>query len=1177
MNPNVHNLSISSWNIQGLGDKCRDDFFLSCLKYDINIILESWKGIDQTYNLSEYKFFQKCRKKKKGSRRFSGGIVVFYKSMIHKGITEMRDITLSDNRLWFKLDKTFFNWNKDLYICACYVPPISSAHYDDDFSKLENEISGLAGMGNIMIIGDLNARIAEKYDFIENENDGNDPFMQILPDNYTTDFNIKRNSFDKIFNTQGQGLIDLCIASQLRILNGRFVGDLFGNMTCFKTNGASTIDYCLTDVDLINNVNFFQVLDPNYLSDHVQIVVHIECQKTYLYKNHSTVLNKLEKTYRWESLSKTRLLDILGEPETQEQILSFENTHFDKNDDGINQATEQLTKLFENFAKRACKTVKFRKKKHKKKKLWVDSEVRDLKKTVLGLGHKLQQQPFNRQLKSSFFKYSKDLKKMIKRKKYLYQKSIYDKLINWRETDPKSYWQTLNSLRNNEYNKDNDIPIDFENLEKHFQTQGEPQKFDSDFESKINDKIEEYKRLSDVNDNTDSPFKVSEINKCIHKLKLGKSTGPDCISNEIIKYSSILTCKSLTKLFNLILDSGKYPNSWRKSFTILIFKSGDKSDLNNYRGISIQNCIAKLFSSALNQRLIAHYENLFANQQFGFRGNHRTSDSIFILKTLILKYVYTNKTKIFSCFVDLRRAFDSLWHNGLLYKLRQNKIGCKFYNILSDMYSYSQSAVKIDNEYTDFFKLKRGVKQGDSLSPTLFNCFINDLHDIFDKSCDPLDLDTSSLSSLSFADDLVLLSKSQQGLQKALNKLEEYCHKWQLTVNIKKTKVLVFQKTENLASNTQLYYKKIPLVQTKEYNFLGNIIDSKGTFKKAVAELGKKAMKVLFALKTRFKNFNSLPVNLSCKLFDTLIRPVLLYNSEIWFMDSYLTVYRSFNRASKNGTHCDTLSLEDKFNFEKLHNNFCKSVLGVKKTASNIASKSELGRLPLSSFIKTQTLMYYFRIALNDINPFVKEALIINKNLHSRGKYSWYTFIKNIADELDIDISHIQEDKSFKKIKHSLKTKLKHDITKKYESKTLEKLSNLTDSSKLFLYSKLKTEIKLEEYLQKDNSFINRQMMSKFRLSDHILKIEMGRYQNIPREQRLCTQCSVIDDEYHFFFNCKINGSIRDNFLSKIKQNNPNFSEYILPFDKLKLVLNPQFELLPNVCDFIKQSLELRK
>lgn len=75
----INNLSIESGNINGLGDKCRDDLFMSCLKYDINIILETWKGSDSSLNLSEFKTLQKCRSKHKRSKRFSGGIVILKK------------------------------------------------------------------------------------------------------------------------------------------------------------------------------------------------------------------------------------------------------------------------------------------------------------------------------------------------------------------------------------------------------------------------------------------------------------------------------------------------------------------------------------------------------------------------------------------------------------------------------------------------------------------------------------------------------------------------------------------------------------------------------------------------------------------------------------------------------------------------------------------------------------------------------------------------------------------------------------------------------------------------------------------------------------------------------------------------------------------------------------------
>ena len=153
--------------------------------------------------------------------------------------------------------------------------------------------------------------------------------------------------------------------------------------------------------------------------------------------------------------------------------------------------------------------------------------------------------------------------------------------------------------------------------------------------------------------------------------------------------------------------------------------------------------MTKLFSAVLNDRLIQHYEKIFSDSQFDFRANHRTTDSIFILESLISKYLKKNKGKIYACFVDLCKAFDSLWHNGLIFKLMINRIGVKFLNIINDMYNCSLSAIKIQNKISSFFNLERGVKQGDSLIPILFNCFTNDLHDIFDSTCTPLVLEKS--------------------------------------------------------------------------------------------------------------------------------------------------------------------------------------------------------------------------------------------------------------------------------------------------------------------------------------------------------------------------------------------------------------------------------------------------
>ena len=142
----------------------------------------------------------------------------------------------------------------------------------------------------------------------------------------------------------------------------------------------------------------------------------------------------------------------------------------------------------------------------------------------------------------------------------------------------------------------------------------------------------------------------------------------------------------------------------------------------------------------------------------------------------------------------------------------------------------------------------------------------------------------------------------------------------------------------------------------------------------------------------------------------------------------------------------------------------------------------------------------------------------------------------------------------------------------------MKKISNLDDSSKLFLYSKLKTDIKLEDYLKLTKNFNNRHLLTKFRTGDHPLEIELGtyRYKKIPRHQRLCKTCQVLDDEIHFFLQCQINNNLRNVLINNIKKYHANFDQLDF-FSQLKIILIPDQEYLPSFVDYIKQSLELRK
>ena len=160
----------------------------------------------------------------------------------------------------------------------------------------------------------------------------------------------------------------------------------------------------------------------------------------------------------------------------------------------------------------------------------------------------------------------------------------------------------------------------------------------------------------------------------------------------------------------------------------------------------------------MNNRLIKIIEDQLSNSQFSFRENHRTADSIFVLKSLINKYIHVhkNKKKIYACFVDLRKAFDSVWRETLLYKLCKMGVGLHFFKLLKEQYLNTTSSLKHKDRHSVFFNIPKGVKQGDSsYNPTLFNVFINDITKIFENNkSTPLKLIDSNIGCLLFADDL---------------------------------------------------------------------------------------------------------------------------------------------------------------------------------------------------------------------------------------------------------------------------------------------------------------------------------------------------------------------------------------------------------------------------------------
>ena len=250
-------------------------------------------------------------------------------------------------------------------------------------------------------------------------------------------------------------------------------------------------------------------------------------------------------------------------------------------------------------------------------------------------------------------------------------------------------------------------------------------------------------------------------------------------------------------------------------------------------------------------------------------------------------------------------------------------------------------------QLTPVFTSYIGVRQGDNLSPSLFNICINDKI-IPNKlmGCAPAKLNEIPIQCLLYADDLIILSENIEGMQKALDNLLHYCDKWKLNINTDKTKIICMNraKKDKLAQ-----YNNTNIEVVSEYCYLGIIFSEKCTFKAAIENLYNKGLKSYFKL---IKILDPLPsAKTSLHLFDHLIKPILLYGCEIWG-----PCHLKPPQPPKEDNYWKTLEnnffLEHKMAktinpYEKLHIKMCRNILGVNNKTSVIGIYGELGRYPL--------------------------------------------------------------------------------------------------------------------------------------------------------------------------------------------------------------------------------------
>ena len=410
------------------------------------------------------------------------------------------------------------------------------------------------------------------------------------------------------------------------------------------------------------------------------------------------------------------------------------------------------------------------------------------------------------------------------------------------------------------------------------------------------------------------------------------------------------------------------------------------------------------------------------------------------------------------------------------------------------------------------------MKQGEVLSPLLFNLYLNDLPQIFNDDCDPLQFSGRKLNILMYADDMVVLSKSKNGLQACLEKLHQYFSDWKLMVNANKSKV-IFNKTGRLYKE-QLRYNNEELECVREYRYLGIEFSLNGNFTVAKEVLRKRALKATFKLR-KIISAEAMKPRQTVKLFKRCVFPVGLYGVEIW-------------GVPKGPTGKIFKKLED-LPFERVYMMFAKSALGVHRKACNAGVRGELGLLPAWLESTVATLQYCQRLNKLKTGCLLKSVYDLSIDEDNKGVYTWYSGIKELCSKL----LGVNTQQMFSMCRPEIYLKLKH-IHTEYWQQTMHKGEGL---GKLDVYCKIKKNIAFESYLDLHNAK-HRHAFTQLRISAHSLEVETGRYSRISRQDRVCQMCNSqeIGDEIHLLTSCLLLKDERQKLFSEIQDYCYNFT-----------------------------------
>lgn len=781
-----------------------------------------------------------------------------------------------------------------LHIFATYIPfptsqPVHSAA--QHFQHLTRLISAVRSSTRVIILGDLNSRIAATHSNADTDYDANTPASALWPDSPLLQSIPPRHSAETIgaTNMNAKKLLKMCQQLDLVILNGR--GHNSGSLTHPSSStdrasltsipGGSVIDYGISTPYLFSQLHLTVHEYLPGVSDHCLLSLTLQLDRAF----------PRRPRYR-----KPTHRDIVWTPSQQESYRSQMQEcwrHFTPGPCLLSSIEDTLLQSLQQLISAPAP-------RRKPMPPWMSPETIALHRQYRQALTQHRRRPTEstvHQLRDSRRRYRTSLRR-DKRRVQLHQAH---ELLHLSRHRPAKFWQLV---------KPRDplqrCVLDPSRLAVHIRSlYAAPPPLSSP--PPPTPFVPPHETLC-------RPFDAQELQLAsFYNTGNGISCGPDGIPNELLRYNSIELFEALATVFNQHFSSATYPSSWKESVVHALHKKGDATDPNNYRLLNINSTLGKLYSVCLNNRLADFVEDQLSDFQFGFRARRSTEMATLVLLSYIRHAVARGK-RLYLIFVDFQKAFDTVNRDKLFLRLLNMQVPTTFVDAIRAMYADLRARIR---NHPDLIPLELGVKQGDPLSPLLFALYINRLEGFLkERGWTGYRAEGYALLLLLYADDTVLVATSKREAEGMFRDLQEFCTSLGLTINIDKTEAMVIN-----GPQTPLQSALGPIAVVDEFKYLGTTIHRNGSLSTHLQHRQTQGIRAKHQWESFRSNHPAMAPAHLMQVFEGLCTPKFMFGCHLERLQQSRRQVQTFNQL-RTSTMIRLLGVSHKCSRVLLHGSF---------------------------------------------------------------------------------------------------------------------------------------------------------------------------------------------------------------------------------------------------------------